>query len=331
MMERAVPTVFFSYSHCDEALRDQLEKQLAMLKRQGVIDTWHDRRIGAGQEVDQVIDERMSSDEIILLLISPDFIASDYCYDIEMKRALERHNEGSAIVIPVILRACDWHPAPFGKLNASPPDGKPITQWPDKDEAFLHVARAVRAAAERLSPGHKSVQVKAMQDALVQTFEGSTKPAQARAIRSSNLGLTKTFTQRDKDHFLHETFEYVALYFENSLKELEARNPGHEGAYRRVDANRFFSTIYRNGADLARGTIYMGGAFGGGIKYVQGEKTDSGSMNECLTVEADDQSLYLKSFGMASFSTTRGQKLTQEGAAELLWGMLIAPLQQRRF
>lgn len=326
-----MPTVFFSYSHCDEALRDQLEKQLAMLKRQGVIDTWHDRRIGAGQEVDQVIDERMSSDEIILLLISPDFIASDYCYDIEMKRALVRHNEGSAIVIPVILRACDWHPAPFGKLNASPPDGKPVTQWPDKDEAFLHVARAVRAAVERLSKSPTAVQAVAVQEAVLSNLPGSAMPAQARAIRSSNLGLSKTFTQRDKDQFLDETFEYVALYFENSLKELEARNPGHEGSFRRVDANRFFSTIYRNGADLARATIYMGGSFGGGIKYVQGENTDSGSMNECLTVEADDQSLYLKSFGMASFSTSRNQKLTQEGAAELLWGMLIAPLQQSRW
>ena len=95
-----------------------------MLKRQGVIDTWHDRRIGAGQNIHTAIDEHINSDEIILLLVSADFLASDYCYDIEMKQAMKRHQAGEAIVIPVILRACDWHDAPFGQLNATPRDGK---------------------------------------------------------------------------------------------------------------------------------------------------------------------------------------------------------------
>lgn len=152
-----MPNVFFSYCHADEALRDQLEKQLAMLKRQGVINTWHDRRINVGQEIDAAIDEHINSDEIILLLVSPDFIASDYCYNIEMKRAMERHQAGEAIVIPVILRACDWHYAPFGKLLGTPQDGKPVTLWPDRDEAFLQVAKDVRKAAEKLRSTHTSV------------------------------------------------------------------------------------------------------------------------------------------------------------------------------
>lgn len=135
--------MFFSYSHDDEKLRDQLEKQLAMLKRQGVIETWHDRRIGAGENIAPAIDEHINRDDIILLLVSADFIASDYCYDIEMKRAMQRQDAGEAVVIPVILRACDWHHAPFGKLNATPGDGKPITQWSDIDEAFLQVGKSV--------------------------------------------------------------------------------------------------------------------------------------------------------------------------------------------
>jgi len=84
-----LPSVFFSYCHADEELRDQLEKQLAMLKHQGIIETWHDRRIVAGQEIDKTIDEHINSDDIILLLVSPDFLASPYCYDREIKRALE--------------------------------------------------------------------------------------------------------------------------------------------------------------------------------------------------------------------------------------------------
>lgn len=111
-----MPTVFFSYCHADEALRDQLERQLKILKRQGLIETWHDRRIEAGQDFAGEIDAHIESDEIILLLVSPDFLNSDYCYDVEMTRVLERHHAGEAIVIPVILRDCLWKGAPFGKI-----------------------------------------------------------------------------------------------------------------------------------------------------------------------------------------------------------------------
>ncbi len=98
--------------------------------------------------------------------------------------------------------------------------------------------------------------------------------------------------------------------------------------FRRIDAQRFFATIYEHGADLARATVYLGGMIGGS-SYVQGETTDSNSSNEWLTVEADDQMLYLTSSGM-SFSGSNREKLSQEGAAELLWALLISPLQQRR-
>ena len=142
-----MPSVFFSYSHADDALRDQIEKQLALLKRQGVIEVWHDRRIGAGQDFAKEIDRHVETDDIILLLVSSDFLASEYCYEREMAQAMQRHEADEAIVVPVILRACDWHGAPFGKLQAVPTDGKPITQFPDRDQAMLEVVKAVRAAA----------------------------------------------------------------------------------------------------------------------------------------------------------------------------------------
>jgi hypothetical protein len=144
-------TLFFSYSHKDEALRDQLEIHLAMLKRQGVISTWHDRRLIAGSDLDAGISRELECAEIILLLISPDFLASEYCYSVEMTHALQRHEAGEARVIPVILRPCDWTHAPFGKLLAAPRDGKPVTRWPDTDEAFLDIATAIREAASTTS------------------------------------------------------------------------------------------------------------------------------------------------------------------------------------
>ena len=148
-METSVATVFFSYCHVDEALRDRLEVALHAMKRQKLITTWHDRRIIAGEDFDRDVRVELERADVILLLVSPDFIASDYCYDVEMLRALERHAAREARVIPVILRACDWRSLPFGKLLAAPRDGKPIRSWPDIDEAFLDVAKKIRAALPR--------------------------------------------------------------------------------------------------------------------------------------------------------------------------------------
>lgn len=233
-------SVFFSYSHADEQLRDQLEKQLAILKRQGVIETWHDRRIGAGEEIDHAISKNLISADIILLLISPDFIASDYCYDREMTAAMERHERGEAIVIPVILRACQWHGAPFGKLNATPPDGRPVTQATDRDQAFLEVAKSVQAAAERL--GKRGTQAQSTARSQRSSFDHAPA-AVAVGPRSSNLRMTKSFSDRDKDRFKHEAFDYIVKFFENSLVELQKRNSGVEGDLRRIDANRFPATM----------------------------------------------------------------------------------------
>ena len=143
--------IFFSYSRRDQHLRDQLEKQLSLLKREGLISNWHDRKIGAGEEWVGQIDRHLNSAHIILLLVSADFIASDYCYDIEMKRALERQEAGEARVIPIILRRVDWKSAPFGKLQALPTDGKPITSWANRDDAFFAVAAGIRNVVEELT------------------------------------------------------------------------------------------------------------------------------------------------------------------------------------
>ncbi len=317
--------LFFSYSHADEALRDQLEKQLAMLKRQGVITTWHDRRIGGGQEIDQAIATNMEAADIILLLVSPDFIASDYCYEREMTRAMERHEAKNAIVIPVILRACDWHHAPFGKLLASPTDGRPVTQWPDRDQAFLEVAKSIRGAAERLQ------KVSAPSAPAAAAKPRAVPVAAAVAPRSSNLRMTKQFTERDKDAFKLETFDFIARFFENSLGELEARNAGIETTCRRIDANRFSAVVYRNGKSVARCTIFIGSrSFVNGIAYTSNETSESNSFNECLSINADDQMLFLRSMGMARFQgRSDEEKLSQEGAAEMYWGMLIEPLQRQ--
>jgi tetratricopeptide (TPR) repeat protein len=140
--------VFYSYAHEDEKLRDELVKHLANLRRQGVITEWYDRDISAGKEWEGEIKQHLDSARVILLLISPDFMNSDYSNDVEVKRAMERHEAGDARVIPIILRPVDWEGAPFSKLQALPTDAKPVTSWDDPDEAFLSVVKAIRKALE---------------------------------------------------------------------------------------------------------------------------------------------------------------------------------------
>jgi len=123
--------VFVSYSHYDEVLREELESHLSNLRRQGKIAAWNDRAVEAGTEWDAEIKAQLEAAGVILLLVSSRFMASEYCYDIEMKRALERHEEGTARVIPIILKPVDWKDSPFSKLATLPKDAKPITKWDD--------------------------------------------------------------------------------------------------------------------------------------------------------------------------------------------------------
>jgi hypothetical protein len=144
--------LFYSYAHEDEPLREELEKHLRMLSREGLISEWHDRKILAGAAWAQEIDAYLEAASIVLLLVSPDFLASDYCYEIEMQRALERHRLGLARVIPVILRPCDWQHTPFASLQCLPRNGQPVTTWYDQDEAFLDIAQGLRRVIEHIHP-----------------------------------------------------------------------------------------------------------------------------------------------------------------------------------
>jgi len=140
--------VAFSYSHKDEELRDQLETRLKLLQRQGVIKTWHDRKILGSENWAGVIDDNFKRADVILLLVSADFLASDYCFESEMKIALERASKGEARVVPVILRACAWKDTPFGNLQVLPRDGRPVTSWRNRDEAWAEVTAGLRRLVE---------------------------------------------------------------------------------------------------------------------------------------------------------------------------------------
>ena len=145
--------VFFCYAHEDEPLLKTLKKYLTPMQRQGLIAIWYDRDISAGTEWAQEISEKLNTSQIILLLVSPDFMASDYCYSIEMKRALERHQRKEARVIPVILRPIDWQDI-LGDIQALPTDAIPVLSplWHSPEDAFYDVAQGIRKVVMQLTP-----------------------------------------------------------------------------------------------------------------------------------------------------------------------------------
>jgi TIR domain len=138
--------VFCSYAHRDEALRKEFETHVAILQRKKWVQVWHDRQIGAGEDWAGDIDEHLNSADIITLFISADFLASDYCYEKELSRALEREAQKKALVLPIIARPCDWEDASFAHLQAVPFGAKAVTSWTNRDEAWTDVSISLKKA-----------------------------------------------------------------------------------------------------------------------------------------------------------------------------------------
>lgn len=136
--------IFCSYVHEDQAWLQRLETHLSVLRRQGLISLWHDRLIPPGTDRTRTIDRYLETASVILLLVSADFLASDYCYSIEMKRAIEREAEGSARIIPILVRSVDWQGTPFAYLQPLPTDAKPIETWENQETALADVAAGIR-------------------------------------------------------------------------------------------------------------------------------------------------------------------------------------------
>jgi len=144
--------VFYSYSHADESLRNQLAKYLAPLKQKGSIIEWHDRSIEPGGDWNQKISDKLDSSDIVIALLSPDFLASEYCFGIEMEKAFSRLKREEIRLVPVLLRPCMWEESRFSAIQMIPRDSKPVTSWPSVDEALKNVAMEIREIVSQGKP-----------------------------------------------------------------------------------------------------------------------------------------------------------------------------------
>lgn len=136
--------IFCSYAHEDEPLRREFDDSVVRMRRKKQIEVWHDKRISAGDRWRDQIDEHLDSADVITLFVSRDFLASEYCYEKELSRALEREAKKEAVVVPIIVRDCEWRDAPFAHLQGIPSGAKPVTSWPNRDEAWTDVAKCLK-------------------------------------------------------------------------------------------------------------------------------------------------------------------------------------------
>jgi tetratricopeptide (TPR) repeat protein len=198
--------LFYCYAREDKLWRDELEKHLGVLRRQGIIASWYDQEIRAGQEWEAEINANLEAADIVLLLVSPDFVNSDYCYSTEMQHALERHARGEVYVVPVILRSVYWEGAPFSHLQVLPTDGKPVHSafWHNLDDAFANIVSNLRKVINTLN--------------MAATCAPQTQPLQTSTIFSSIQQPIQNLIVAGNVFFERKDYEEALIAYEKATE-----------------------------------------------------------------------------------------------------------------
>ena len=195
---------FISYSHKDAEMLEMLHKHLTQLQRDGIISAWTDQEILPGGNVDQIISTSLETSDLFIALISPDYIASKYCYDQEFQKALKMQEQGNLIIIPIIIEPCDWLNTPFKKFKALPKDGKEISTWENRNTAFLDIIQNIRKLI--LSPTtSKNSQIE---------LKSPSAPA------SRNYRIQRDFDSIEKMEYVEKTFHEIKDFLKRFIDEI---------------------------------------------------------------------------------------------------------------
>lgn len=299
---------FISYSHRDAAVLERLHAHLVNLRREGLIEAWYDREILAGSDFDGEIKRELEDAELFLMIVSPDFLNSNYCYDTEMARALERHAAGEARVVPIIVEVCEWQRTPLGKLKAVPRDGKAVSEWTNPNIAFLDVTQELRRILEAEAAGVKRTAPLAM------SVAADPSPS-ARRYR-----VTREFDEIDRAEFRERSFDQIKAYFQSAIQELEGIED-LRGRFVDYSATSFGATVVNRARSRSTAHITVhrrSGSRGmGDIYWSFAENAEPNTSNGGYSVGNDEYELYLTegSYGFRE----RKERMSPAEAAEALW------------
>lgn len=302
---------FISYSHHDKSALDRLHVHLKNLTRDGHIETWYDRDILAGSDLDAEIERELEGANLFLLMVSPDFIASDYCVEREMKRALERHAAGAARVVPIIVEECDWKAmSELRQLKAVPTDGRAISGWANPNTAYLNVVQELRRIIE-------------VENAPAPTAIAEPEPVAARPAMT-RYRAKREFDEIDRGDFRDTTFATIKEYFGRATEEIDSID-GLRGRFVDRGTTSFGATVVNGGQrnGTAHVTVHCRNSHValGDIYYSFNENAGDNTANGGFNVSADDHEQFLVQtmniFGSAE------ERLTPQQAAEALWNEFI--------
>lgn len=302
---------FISYSHADEKHLERVHKHLAILKREGTLKAWTDSNMQAGDQIDPEIMRELNNSDVFIALISPDYLASTYCYDKEFFSAIELNKADRLRIVPIILERCDWQSTPIANFLALPKDGKPVSEWTNLNIAYADITSGIRKLIEadmtkdRKQAGH-------------QEFENAVPaPAQRRPR------IVRDFDSIDKEEFARKSFLEIHEYFKNSCGELnDAGEQNIRTSFRSIDDSCFTCTIVNRGivgGQESHITVYqpVEKHFLGDINFTYERGVRSHS-NGGFNVETDKFSIFLKS----TWGARNDRRMTAREAAEELWNEL---------
>ncbi len=305
-------SAFVSYSHVDEKRLERLHKHLAMLRRDGQLKDWTDHEILAGEKLDLAVRNHLENSALFIALVSPDYLASQYCYEKEFEHALALQAQGRLRIVAVIIEPCDWQNSPFHQFLVLPKDGKAVADWTNENTAYLNVVTEIR-------------RVLASGDAPPPPVAAAAAPVDQPTTR--RVKLKQDFDAIQKAEFADEAFEAFRSYFERSCGELHQASDKIKARFEVMGPDAFSCTVV-NRAKLQGGEAFItvrntkGGPMAmGAISYVHQRHAAPGTSNGWFGVEADEYRMYLTS-GM-DVTGRKAAKLTAEQASTQLWDDLV--------
>lgn len=305
--------VFVSYSHADERAVERLKTHTAMLEREGLLTSFVDRQILAGGHIDKEISRELETCDAFIAMVSPDFLASNYCYQKEMTRAIELHEEGRTRIIPVIVEECDWKTSPLAQFKALPKDAKPIATWENENAAYLSVVSALREIAAKSKSGAPAKPVR--------TTDVASSVKSKPAYRTK-----KTFDAIDRIQFREKAFRIIRDFFKSSTDEI-GEVEGVRSVFRDMNDYAFTCTVINQafGRGIAHITVRMGTGRSsmGDISWMYEENAEANSANGWWSVGHTEYDQHLEGGDFSFMSSAREKRFSPKMAAEKMWEAFI--------
>lgn len=298
-------TAFISYSHADTKHLERLHKHMAQLLRDGVFETWTDHAIVPGSNLDNKVFTALRASQVFIALVSPDYLASNYCFEKEFEAAQRLEAQGRLHIVPVIVEPCDWLSSPLKSRLALPKDGKPVSEWTNENVAYLNVIQGLRAVA---TSTHKKP-------------SGPAGERDAPEVGGRRLKIKQEFDTIQRRDFADEAFRIIRDYFKSSCEELDQAED-LRARFENMSDNSFTCTVvnraYKGGRD-AHITVHNSKSSRhhfGDINYSWQSHGESNTSNGHVQVDADEYNMFLS---LNDFMRSEKKRYDAKQVADVLW------------